>query len=271
MWMTRVAIANPVFATMVMVALCVLGLFSYAGLQVEQLPDVNPPVVFVSVDYPGASPSAVETEITKPLEDALNGIAGIKMIRSNSMEGVSQTVVEFNLDADLDRSTQDVRDKVAVVQSRFPDDAKPPFVGRFDNDNDQPVAMVALVSEAGGGRTARELSLMADQTVSKRLERSEGVARVVPNGLVDRQVRIDLDPQRLRAFNVTPSHADRRRQRLAARQPGRAGRPAEQRHLRQHRARRRPHPRPEGLRRRVRRGPGWRAGDGARPGSGRGA
>ena len=84
MWMTRVSINNPVFATMVMVALCVLGLFSYQRLGVEQMPDISPPVVFVAVQYPGASPGAVETEITKPLEDALNGIAGVKMIRSNS-------------------------------------------------------------------------------------------------------------------------------------------------------------------------------------------
>src|SRR5207344_1149660 len=94
MWMTRIAIKNPVFATMVMVALCVLGLFSYARLGVEQMPDVAPPIVFTEVRYPGASPAAVETEITKPLEDAFNGIAGVKMIRSNSWEGLSQTVVE---------------------------------------------------------------------------------------------------------------------------------------------------------------------------------
>jgi len=97
MWFTRVSIANPVFATMVMVALCVLGIFSYAQLRVERLPDITPPIVFVSVAYPGASPEAVESEITRPLELALNGIAGVKMIRSNSFEGRSETVVEFEL------------------------------------------------------------------------------------------------------------------------------------------------------------------------------
>ena len=97
MWFTRVSINNPVFATMVMAALCVLGLFSYSQLRVERLPDITPPIVFVSVAYPGASPGAIETELTRPIELALNGIAGVKMIRSNSLEGRSETVVEFQV------------------------------------------------------------------------------------------------------------------------------------------------------------------------------
>jgi len=202
MWMTRVAINNPVFATMVMVALCVLGLFSYNRLGVEQLPDISPPVVFISVSYPGASPAAVETEVTKPLEDALNGIAGVKMIRSNSLEGRSETVVEFNLSVDMTRATNDVRDKVAVVQSGFNRDIKQPFVSRFDGENAQPTVVLALMAT---GRSERELSLIADQTVQKRLTSVEGVARVTPLGLVTRQVRIDLDPQRLRGFGLTPA------------------------------------------------------------------
>ena len=116
MWFTRVSINNPVFATMVMAALCVLGLFSYSQLRVERLPDITPPIVFVSVAYPGASPDATESELTRPIELALNGIAGIKMIRSNSLEGRSETVVEFQVDADMNRAVQDVRDKIASVQ-----------------------------------------------------------------------------------------------------------------------------------------------------------
>ena len=90
MWFTRVSIANPVFATMVMAALCVLGLFSYSQLRVERLPDITPPIVFVVVAYPGASPEAVETELTRPIELSLNGIAGVKMIRSNSSRGAAR-------------------------------------------------------------------------------------------------------------------------------------------------------------------------------------
>ena len=202
MWFTRVSINNPVFATMVMVALCVLGLFSYRQLGVERTPDVTPPIVFVSVAYPGASPEAAETELTRPIELALNGIAGVRMIRSNSLEGTSQTVVEFQLSADMNRAVQDVRDKVAQLQPAFPRDAKAPYISRFDGENAQPTVNLALLAP---DRSPRELSLIADQIVRKRIERVAGVAKVDVGGLMVRQVRIDLDPQRLRAYQLTPA------------------------------------------------------------------
>ena len=216
MWFTRVSIANPVFATMVMAALCVLGLFSYSQLRVERLPDITPPIVFVVVAYPGASPEAVETELTRPLELSLNGIAGVKMIRSNSLEGRSETVVEFQISADMSRAVQDVRDKVAVVQPSFPRDAKQPYVSRYDGDNAQPTVYLSLL---GQERSARELSLLADQVVRKRLERATGVARVDVGGLTVRQVRIDLDPQRLRALQLTPGDVSTALQRANADMP----------------------------------------------------
>jgi len=206
MWMTRVSINNPVFATMVMVALCVLGLFAYMRVGVEQLPDVAPPVVFVDVRYPGASPEAVEREIAKPVEEALNSIAGVKRIMSRSFEGRSQSSVEFSLNADMARATQDVRDRVAAIQASFPRDAKPPTVARFDNENAQPTVVMALLSKT---RSARELSLLADRNVSRRLQRVEGVARVDPAGMTTREVRIDLDASRLKAYGVTPAEISR--------------------------------------------------------------
>jgi multidrug efflux pump subunit AcrB len=202
MWMTRVSINNPVFATMVMVALCVLGLFSYARLGVEQLPDVSLPVAFVDVAYPGASPEAVEREVTKLVEESVNSIAGVKRITSRSFEGRSQTSVEFGLNANMGRAMQDLRDRVAVVQAVFPKDVKAPTVTRFDGDNAQPTVVMALLAPQ---RSVRELSLLADQTVYKRLQRVEGVARVDVSGLATRLVRIDLDPARLRAYGVTPA------------------------------------------------------------------
>ncbi|MBE2244076.1 MAG: efflux RND transporter permease subunit [Burkholderiaceae bacterium] len=201
MWITRVSINNPVFATMVMVALCVLGIFSYVRLGVEQLPDVSPPVAFVDVVYPGASPEAVERELTKVIEEALNSIAGVKQITSRSFEGRSQTSVEFTLNADMGKAMQDVRDRIAVVQSAFPQDAKPPTISRFDNENSEPVVTMALVSPA---RSARELSILGEQVVGKRLQSVEGVARVDITGLATREVRVDLDPARLRAYAITP-------------------------------------------------------------------
>jgi multidrug efflux pump subunit AcrB len=202
MWITRVSINNPVFATMVMVGLMVLGIISYSRLGIEQLPDISPPNVFIAVNYPGASPSAVETEIIKPIEQTLNSVAGIKTVRSNSWEGRGETYAEFQLDVDMQRAMQDVRDKMAVLAANFPRDAKAPVIARFEGENAQPVITLNLFGE---GRSLREISLLADQTVVKRLESVAGVARVEVNGARAREVRIELNPQRLRAFGITPA------------------------------------------------------------------
>jgi hydrophobe/amphiphile efflux-1 (HAE1) family protein len=201
MWMTRVAINNPVFATMVMAALCVLGLFSYARLGVEQMPDISAPGGWIDVRYPGASPEAVEREVSKPIEEALNSIAGIKRISSRSFEGRSQTNVEFNLSTNMDRAMQEVRDRLSAVQSALPRDARAPTVSRY-SENNQPVVVMALLSAT---RSPRELSMLADQTIAKRLQRVEGVATVDISGLSTREVRIDLDPVRLRTYGITPA------------------------------------------------------------------
>jgi multidrug efflux pump subunit AcrB len=202
MWITRVSIQNPVFATMVMTALCVIGLFSWQRLGVEQMPDISFPGAYIEVSYPGASPEAVEREVTKLVEEAVNSVAGIKRITSRSLEGRSQTSIEFVLDADMARGMQDVRDRVAAVQAAFPRDVKAPTIARFNSDNSQPVVNLALLSAT---RSARELSVMGEQLVGKRLQRVEGVARVDISGLSAREVRINLDPQRLRTYGVTPA------------------------------------------------------------------
>jgi multidrug efflux pump subunit AcrB len=201
MWITKVSIQNPVFATMVMVALLVLGIFSYNRLGVEQMPDISFPGAFIDVAYPGASPEASEREISKIIEESLNSIAGVKRITSRSFEGRSQTSVEFSLNTDMSRAMQDVRDRLAQVQSQLPKDAKAPTVSRFNNDNAQPVVVMALMSKS---RSSRELSILADQNVSKRLLRVDGVAQVEISGMAVREVRINLDPSRLRAYGITP-------------------------------------------------------------------
>jgi multidrug efflux pump subunit AcrB len=202
MWMTRVSINNPVFAAMVMVALCVLGLFSYAKLGVEQMPDISFPGAWMSVEYPGATPEAVEREVLKPLEEAVNGVAGVRKIMSRAFEGRADMNIEFGLDADMDRAMQEVRDRVAAVQSQLPRDAKAPNLARWNNDNNEPVVTLAILSPT---RSMRELSVLGENAVGKRLQRVDGVARVEINGLTEREVRIDLDPTRLRAYNVTPA------------------------------------------------------------------
>jgi multidrug efflux pump subunit AcrB len=201
MWMTRVSINNPVFATMVMVALCVLGLFAYQRLGVEEMPEVQLPGAWMDVRYPGASPEAVEREVAKPLEEVINTIAGVKRIQSRSFEGRMQMSVEFSLDADVDRAMTELRDRVSLAQAGFPRDVKQPLINRFQEGN-QPVFVGALISAT---RTPRELSLIAEQQLTKRLQRIEGVAVVNLWGQTTREVRIDLDPLRLRAYGITPS------------------------------------------------------------------
>ena len=200
MWMTRVSINNPVFATMVMVALCVLGLFAYQRLGVENMPQVSLPGAWIDVRYPGAAPEAVEREVAKPLEELLNTIAGIKRIQSRSFEGRMQMSVEFSLDADMDRAMQELRDRLTTAQSIFPKEVKQPNMQRFQEGN-EPVYVGALVSAQ---RSTRELSVLAEQVLTKRLQRIEGVAVVNLWGETRREVRIDLDPQRLRAYGITP-------------------------------------------------------------------
>jgi multidrug efflux pump subunit AcrB len=201
MWITRVSINNPVFAAMVMVALCVMGLFSYSKLGVEQMPDISLPGIWAQVEYPGATPEALEREVLKPLEEAINSVAGVKRISSRAFEGRADLQAEFNLDVDMDRALQDVRDRVAAVQAGFPRDVKALQLARWNNDNSEPVVQLALL---GPTRSHRELSLLGESPIGKRLQRVPGVARVEINGLTERELRIDLDPVRLRAYGVTP-------------------------------------------------------------------
>ena len=200
MWMTRVSISHPVFATMVMVGLTVLGLFSYARLGVEPMPDVSPPGVQIWVNYPGASPEQVENDLAKPIESAVNTVAGVKRILSRSDEGRSLTWVEFRYEVDMDRAIQEVRDKLAQIRAGFPRDAKDPVVQRAGGENDQPVASFALM---GKDKTPRELTLLAEQVVQKGFERVKGVGRVDLGGNVTRQIQVRVDPAKLTAFGLS--------------------------------------------------------------------
>ena len=200
MWITRVSINHPVFATMVMVALTVLGLFSYVRLGVEPMPDVSPPGVQIWVSYPGASPEQVENDLAKPIENAVNTVAGVKRILSRSDEGRSLTWVELRHDVDTTQAQQEVRDKLAQIRAGFPRDARDPIVQRAATENDQPVASFALMGE---GRSPRELTLIAEQIVQKGFERINGVGRVDLGGTVTRQVQVRVDPVKLTAHGLT--------------------------------------------------------------------
>ena len=203
MWMTKVSINNPVFAAMVMVALVVLGIVSYQRLGVEQLPDISNPVFTVTVNYPGASPAAIENDITKVIENAVNTISGIKRIRSNSWEGISQSYIEFQLDANVPKATQDLRDRIAQVRPLFPKDAKEPLINRADQENEQPVVSLSVRALPGPSpRSARDLTTLTDQVIVKELQKAAGVGRVEYAGGTTRQVRIEVDPRRMASYGV---------------------------------------------------------------------
>lgn len=199
MWITRTSIRNPVFATMVMIGITVLGVFSYLRLNVEQMPNVSLPFVQIMTAYPGAAPEAVEADVTKPLEYAVNQVSGVKRIFSNSREGSSQVFIEFRLSTNATVAIQDVRDKIALVRPSFPRDVKDPLVNRVDNENSQPIATLAVMSETTG---LRELTSLTDQTIVKALENQPGVARVDVNGRVTREIRIQIKPAAVTALGI---------------------------------------------------------------------
>ena len=199
MWITRVSIRNPVFATMVMVGIAVLGLFAYNRLRVEQMPDVNLPFVLVLTSYPGANPEVVETDVTKPLEYAINTVAGASMIRSNSKEGRSEVFAEFRMSTDMSKAMQDVRDKIAQVRPSFPRDVKDPLVIRADQENQQPVVSLAVMSPT---LDLRDLTSLTDQVIVKGLENVPGVARIDVNGRMTRQILIQIKPSAVTALGI---------------------------------------------------------------------
>ncbi|OUM03369.1 efflux RND transporter permease subunit [Variovorax sp. JS1663] len=204
MWFTRVSLKNPVFATMLMLALVVLGLFSYQRLAVDQFPNIDFPVVVVITEYPGASPEIVESEVTKKVEEGVNAIAGINALTSRSYEGQSVVIIEFQLYVDGRKAADDVREKVAAVRPLFRDEVKEPRVLRFDPAS-RPVWSVAVLPDGAKGSqpSAVELTNWADQVLKKRLENVRGVGSVTLVGGTKREINIYLNPQAMEAFGVS--------------------------------------------------------------------
>jgi len=198
MWFTRISINNPVFATMMMAAFLVLGLFSYQRLAVEQFPDVSFPVVVVQTEYPGASPESVESDISRKIEEAINTISGIKTLSSRSYEGLSVVIAEFDLSVDPTVAAQDVREKVAVVKVGFRKEVKEPRVTRF-NPDDLPIVSLAVRSDS---RPLRELTTLTDQVIIKRVETARGVGQATLVGGVKREIQIFLKPAEMESLSV---------------------------------------------------------------------
>ena len=238
MWFTQVSLKNPVFATMVMLAIVVLGLFSYQRMQVDQFPNIDLPVVVVTADYPGASPEIVESEVTKKIEEGVNSIAGISALTSRSYEGQSVVIIEFQLYMDGRKAAEDVREKIAAMRATFRDEVKEPRVLRFDPAS-RPIWSVAVLpaatlrtscgsqppegaaapaapqsrfpgpclkgEEAAANTTmsAVELTNWADQVLKKRLENVRGAGAVTLVGGTRREINIYLNPQAMESLGIT--------------------------------------------------------------------
>ncbi|MBK9573021.1 MAG: efflux RND transporter permease subunit [Rhodoferax sp.] len=209
MWFTRVSLKNPVFATMVMLAIVVLGLFSYQRLQIDQFPNVDLPVVVISTDYPGASPEVVESEVTKKLEEGVNSIAGINALTSRSYQGQSVVIIEFQLHINGRKAADDVREKVSLLRPSLRTEVKEPRILRFDPSSRSvwSLAVMPAVADAKAPLkppSAVELTNWADQVLKKRLENVRGVGSVTVVGGTKREINIYLDPQALESYSVTP-------------------------------------------------------------------
>ncbi|MEA2031867.1 MAG: efflux RND transporter permease subunit [candidate division Zixibacteria bacterium] len=198
MKLSDISVKRPVFATMMVGALLVLGLFSYYELEVNLLPDVDFPITIVKTIYPGAASETVETEVSKKVEDAINEISGIQHITSRSQEGFSLIIVKFELYRDGFECTQEVREKVAGIRASLPDDIEEPLVQNFDPDA-QPIISMAI----SGERSVQEITEIAKNTIKKRLETIKGVGNIELIGGQDREILIALNPEEMESFKVS--------------------------------------------------------------------
>src|SRR3954468_21025127 len=205
MWFTRVSLKNPVFATMVMAAIVVLGLFSYQRLNIDQFPNIDFPVVVVTAEYPGASPEIVESEVTKKIEEGVNSIAGIDILASRSYEGQAVVIIQFQLQIDGRKAADDAREKDASVPPTFRTEVKEPRVLRFDPASRAIWSLAVLPDQRAGARpmTAVERTNWADQRLKKRLENGRGVGSVTLVGGTKREINIYLDPPAMEALGIT--------------------------------------------------------------------
>lgn len=195
--LAEVCIRRPVFATMIVLALVVVGAAGYLHLGVDRFPEVDLPTVRIFTRLPGASPQEMEAQVSQPIEEAVNTVEGINELRSVNGMGSSFVVVTFNLDRDIDSATQDVRDRVSTVLRDLPRDVDPPTIAKADTDQ-SPVLSMSL----SGNRSQRELTEIADKLVKTHLERSAGVGEISIVGGLERAINIWVDADRLVAYQL---------------------------------------------------------------------
>ena len=197
--MIKLFIRRPVFTTMLVMLLVVFGVTAYPTLGIDLYPDVDFPIVTVRITYTGASPEEMEGLITKPVEDAVSSVSGIKTLSSTSREGISETAIEFELGTNAKLAANDVREKVAGVRRRLPDEIDEPVVQRFDISA-QSIMTFSLASDT---RERGEIRKIAEDVVKDELQRIDGVAEVNIYGAGNREIYVYVEPTKLEAYNVT--------------------------------------------------------------------
>ncbi len=198
MILADICVRRPVFATMLVGSLVVAGWFSYRSLGLDLMPKAEMPVVTVTTTLPGAGPEEVETQVTKPIEEVINTISGIDELRSVTREGLSQVIVMFKLEKDLEAAAQDVRDKIGSVLAKLPEDTDPPIVEKFDVD-----ATPILTLTVSGFQSLKELTEIAEKKVKEPLESISGVGAVSIVGGRKREIQVLIDPARLKAYGLS--------------------------------------------------------------------
>ncbi len=193
-----ISIRRPVFATMMIAALMVFGLLAYPKVGVDTFPEVEFPIVTVSVVYPGTDPATMEREVADKIEESVNSLGGIRSLKSFNLESVTQVVIEFELEVKAEQAVQDVRDRVARIQRDLPPEAEVPVIEKFDIGA-APIMSVALA----GNLPIRTLTQLADKTVKERIQRVRGVGNVDIIGGRDREIQVYIDPDKLNGLNLT--------------------------------------------------------------------
>ncbi len=198
MWLADTSVKRPVFATMMVLALVVLGVISYPNIGVDLFPKIDIPIVNIRTELKGASSEIMDIDVTDKIEESVNTINGVKTITSTSTEGMSVVTVEFVLERNIDLAVQDVREKVSVIRKKLPTDIEEPIIEKVDPDA-SPVLWFAL----SGEKSARELSTYADEILKEQLQRINGVGAVRMYGLRLRQARVWLDNDKMRSYGIT--------------------------------------------------------------------
>lgn len=206
MIISDVSIKQPVFITMLMLLIVVIGLLAYSTLPVNLFPEISIPTVAVSLQYPGAGPESVADQVTRPVEDALSTLSGVRHITSTSSEGNAQIVIEFASNVNVDEAEVDVREKVNGVVPRLPRDVLDPSFFKFDPDA-LPILTVAIATE--GGQSPLQLRQLVDDEIVPQLQRVSGVGSVTANGGQQRQINVLMDLNKLKAYSVLPAQISR--------------------------------------------------------------